>query len=305
MRRARRHLPKPKSKPNRKIAIIAVFGFIVLLLGLIYHFLPSKWDMKSRLIVAIPQENKDVTIAVFDPASHSIMHFMLPATTQVIASRNLGTWKLGSIWELGLQEKVGGQLLTETILKTFQIPVDVWMPPDSLGFLSSNVRNIIKAGIGSATNMTLKDRINVVLFSLRLNPSDKYQIDLIETGYLYEALLTDGEEGFARRKELPAKIASYVSDPHMALKQPRMAIRDASGPTSAASDVSHAVEALGGKVLSIEDEQTSDVDCVIYARDTLSVIRLASLLSCHVTKSTSESNFDVEILIGRAFAKRY
>lgn len=306
MRKARRHLPKPKSKPNRKIAIIAVFGFIVLLMGLIYHFLPSKWDLKSRIILAIPTKTGDVTVSIFDPQSHSIMYFSLPASMQVNASGNLGSWKLGSIWQLGIQEKKGGKLLTQTLLKSLHIPADAWASQEAIGLLSKNIGNIARAGIKiKDTNLSFKDRINITLFSLRLHPSDKYEINLVDSGYIYETRLLDGEEGYTHKKVLPSKILSYVSDPAIASGQLRVAISDSSGPSNAAGQITEVVESLGGKVLSIEDEAETQSDCLIHTTKPDIADKIADLLGCNITNQKPTGNFDIEIVIGNSFVRRF
>lgn len=281
---------------------IATIGLV----GLVYHFLPSLWDMRSRIVLAIPRKDGDVTVSVFDPQSHSIMYFSLPAETQVTASGNLGTWKLGSIWRLGIQEKKEGRLLTETIVKTFQIPTDGWADENAIGFLQGNIGQIVKAVTQiKSTNLTLKDRINLALFSLRLNPSDKYEVNLIDIGYLYPTELLDGDDGYKSRRDLPSKIGSYVSDPFITSERPTMTIKDATGQISSAAQVSRVIEALGGKVLSIEDENPEKGDCIIRAVKPITAARLAEVLGCKIVKQLPTGNFDIEIVIGEDFAKRF
>lgn len=110
---------KDSKKKKKSYLIFIVVVFLTLLAFLVFFLTRARyWDGKTKLSVVI-NERDNVLISTFDPTLEEVTTVKIPASTQVEVSRSLGSWKLGSVWKLGKNEKVGGRLLQETIVKNF------------------------------------------------------------------------------------------------------------------------------------------------------------------------------------------
>ncbi|HCR35608.1 hypothetical protein A2130_00785 [Candidatus Woesebacteria bacterium GWC2_33_12] len=77
--------------------------------------------------------NKDgnAEIIVVDPLKDDLIKIFIDKNFNLESSRNFGEYKLASLWILGEKEKYNGKLVTETIVKNFNIPVYLWKDGDS------------------------------------------------------------------------------------------------------------------------------------------------------------------------------
>src|SRR5687768_3881270 len=113
------------------IVIVGIYFLRILLSG-------SDWDGNDKLNLLIRDEGGDVAVTVFDPVKESITKVVIPGVTQVNASKNLGNWKVKSIWELGENEGLKGPILTHSIVRSFKIPVYYWADSKALLFTKGN-----------------------------------------------------------------------------------------------------------------------------------------------------------------------
>ena len=119
-------------RPLARLIVVALSAVFVLYLVLTTKY----WNSKEKLSMAIISPEGAVVVSVLDPQNGEITNISIPKNTQVEASRQLGTWKIKSIWALGENEKIGGALLKDTVVKNFKFPVSVWADGEALGFAS-------------------------------------------------------------------------------------------------------------------------------------------------------------------------
>lgn len=289
--------PPKKKKFGRWILLGLI---IVLLIALIYIFFgPHIWDAKSRLSIALAKKNGDVAVITLDPSSSSITTIDIPGTTQVTASRNLGTWKLASIQKLGVNEKMdGGNFLASTITKSFRFPIEAWGDENiqSLSFFS-----LLKE---KNTNLYLKDKIAIALFSFGIKSASRVDISLASSGYIFETKLPDGSEGFEISQNIPVKVASVFTDALISKRGVNVVIVDKMQSDSTSALVGEIIEVLGAKISSIEKSDVAPTDCIVVGKDPI-VAKLANLFKCKIEVKKLDSNVEAEITLGQNFKKRF
>ncbi len=124
----KRQAKRRRKKERRSLLKWAIIGLALFLIFMAVFFLRTKyWNSKSKLAVVI-DSGQDVVISIFDPKAGNQTDLIIPGNTQVLAAYGLGTWKLGSLWKLGIDEKRGGSLITKTISMNFGFPVLVGQP---------------------------------------------------------------------------------------------------------------------------------------------------------------------------------
>lgn len=305
-RRRRRNIAsKPKKVPGKLVFItLFVFFIVVVLLALVWIILPSKWDQSKRLTVAIVNEEKQTSILIFSPQTSGITQVLIPSNTQLQVARQLGSYPIGNVYKLGSQEKLGGKLMAESITKSLKLPSDQWSEKPLLNLTDLTISSALKAAFSPyASSLTIKDKIKLALFSLRVKPSRFNQVDLQNIGYLIPSTLKDGSEGFVARLEPPLALSTYFADPD--LVSAKIAIQDFTDSVSIADELGQIIEMLGGKVFAVYDKPTTQEDCTIVTTSAHKADLIASLLDCQINEQSSENGFDIQINIGKGFEKRF
>jgi len=304
----RKRLVKFRTKKNgkkslKKFAIIFLIGLLVFL----FVSLQTKfWSSSDKTALVIRKESGDVIISVFDPEQEKITNLIIPESTEVNVARQLGRWKLRSVWELGEDEKLGGKLLAETFVRHFKLPIVAWADSQAVGFAEGDLLKIIKASLlPYKTNLGIGDKLRLGLFSFRIKNLKREDIDFSENNILKKTVLLDGEEGYILTNNLPNYIVALFSSPEISSRSIRAAIMDATGRAGIAEDVGEIIEVMGAKLANIKKDEISDIDCLVAGREKAVVDEVAEILSCEKSREMPEGNFDLEIKIGTEFAKRF
>lgn len=284
-----------------------VIPLIICLFFLFFLFFKTKlYNRNYKLALVSQKKNGDVVISVFDPKAKEITAYNIPGNTQLIVSRQLGTWKAKSIMQLGINESLGGKLLAETIIRNFYFPITAWMESGGEGFVSGNLGAIIKdIFFARETNLSFSDRINLGLMSLGVSEQGRSEVDFTDTGMLRKTRLVDGVEGFVIAGEPSTAISSAFAENENSTDVIKVAILDATGIRNIAEKVGKTIENLGTKVVSIQDEEVSDTDCTVSGRNGEMVERVALIFSCQKEKIKEGESFDINLFLGEKFAKRF
>jgi hypothetical protein len=286
------------------------FAGLILLLVLVavFLFIHDDFARRGKAVVAINSPGQGITVAVFDFDTGEITSVVIPGNTQLTASRGLGTWKAGSLWQLGVNEHLGGQLLAETIAKNFHFPVTYWADSSGLGFTLRGLKDLIGSGLGNyKTNLSSMARIKLVAFALGVGEGERTVINLADTSYLTRGELTDGEDGYYVSSSVPENLIAVFSEGSQQVF--RMVIKDATNVTSLSGNVGSTIEMLGVKIVAVDKGNTTLVakgrDCEVIGQDNYFVTKIARLFSCEVKLGAPEGNFDLELILTSDFARRF
>ncbi|MEJ2347691.1 MAG: hypothetical protein P8Y17_00625 [Patescibacteria group bacterium] len=304
----RKRLVKLRTKKNgkkslKKFAIV----FLVGLLAFLFISLQTKfWSSSDKMSLVMRKENGDVIISVFEPEQEKITNLIIPENTEVNVARQLGRWKLRSVWELGENEKLGGRLLAETFVKHFKLPVVAWADSPAVGFAEGDLGKVIRASLlPYKTNLGIGDKLKLGFFSFKIKNLKREDIDFSENNILKKTVLLDGEEGYILTNSLPNYILALFSNSEISNRSIRAAIIDGTGKAKVAEDVGEIIEVMGAKLANIKKGEVADIDCLVAGREKVVAEEVAEVLSCEKSKELPEGNFDLEIKIGTEFAKRF
>ncbi|MFC1625491.1 hypothetical protein ACFL1Q_00410 [Patescibacteria group bacterium] len=279
-KRSARKIQKKKSFNLLKVIIPLV---LLITIFLFWFFSPKHWNGKDKLSLVIGGGG-DIKVSVFDPVNSEITSFIIPADTQVTVAEGKGIFKIKNVWQLGIDEHLGGKLLAETVTNNFNFPVYLWK------------------GEGK-TNMSLVDSILLSFFKMSVKEVDKNEIDLGKSLYVKKQKLEDGEWGYVLNGTIPERLTVYFSDYTIAENTPRVLIEDATGKIGISEKMGEIIEIMGGKIVSVQKKPNNDTNCTIGGGKKEVVEKFATIFSCQ--KSKDQGEFDVTIKIGRAFAKRF
>lgn len=302
--RRKRRLRNKKKRFSSVKSLVLILLFFTLLFFLIFQ--TSFWDGDSKLTLAINKKDGDVLIAIFNPVVDEVTSITVPKNTQLKVARQLGTWRAGSVWQLGENEDLEGRLLQETITYHLKLPVVAWADSPAEGFANGELVALVKAvSLPYKTNLKIGDRIKLAFFSFGVKNFKREEINLAETNLLKKTQLIDGEEGFILTSGLPASILALFSDIEISQKDVLVLIRDATDKRGVPEQVGEIVEVLGAKVVAIKKEESEKFDCMVLGKDQKAVEKLAQVFSCEKGKGLPSGSFDLEIKIGEEFARRF
>lgn len=308
MRSARRRALIEKKKKSGKFTglFVKVILPVIIVAGLILFLkLDTKyWNGSDKFIIAYRLDSGDVAVSVLDPKLSELTTLGIPGDTQVNVARNYGQLRIKNVWQLGINEKIGGKLLAETVTQNFLFPVFLWGNSDAKSLADGNLPGIFRFIIfPKSTNIPFGDRLSAGLFALKIQDMERSTIDLGKNQFLVKQILTDGQPGFVLGGAISPRLTAYFSDNGLADENLRVVIQDATGVPGVADNVGQIIEVIGGKVISVDKSNADESDCLVLGSDSEVVKKIANIFSCRAGGGKGET--DLEIDLGAAFAKRF
>lgn len=267
----------------KKIILLAFVAVIVF--GIYLAFTNSIWNGKDKFSYFTLTQNSDIVVTVLDPRLSEITKITIPADTEVNVSRDYGLLRIKNVWQMGINEKVGGSLLAQTISKNFLFPVKYWWNSDE-------------------TNLGRIDKFRISLFVKRVKSVNVNEIDMGKNSYLKKVKLADGESGYQLQGPMSPRLTAFFEDSFLSDKNIRIKITDHSGKVGLTDNLGLLLEVIGGKVVSVEKKDVDkDLDCLVGGTNLKAIENVTDLYGC--TLSKDKSNFDLEVKIGQKFASRF
>lgn len=295
----RQRLISKRLKKKSKFPNLLKILIPVLLIASVWIFLKldtKYWNGSDKFDYVYRRGNGDIVVTVLDPKLSESTTLIIPGDTQVDVAGNFGTLRLKNVWQLGLNEKLGGSLLAATVSKNFLMPVFLWSGADAgtIKFIFAPVN----------TNIPLGDRIAMTIFSLQVKSVNSTTVDLGKSQFLKKVNLSDGLPGYILSGPVSERITVNFSDNDFADQSLKVDVVDATGTAGSANTVGQIIEVMGGKVVSVDRKEASpNTDCTVLGNNSKIVKKIATLFGC--TTSKEKSVFDLEIRLGVLFANRY
>lgn len=303
----RRNRQNVLARKSRLFLLVKIFILPVLLV-LIFLFLKLTerfWNGSDKFGFVYHMPDGSVAVTEMDPKLSEETTFIIPGDTQVDVSGNFGTFRIKNVWQLGLDEKRGGQLLAGTVTKNFFFPVFLWSDSDISALPDGSFPGTLKFILSpKKTNIPMGDRLQVGLFALQMKSIDKTEINLGTSKFLQKVNLNDGQPGYLINTSTLGRLTTYFADNDFADESLRVEIIDATETPGVGDKVGQIIQVLGGKVVSVEKKPVDpNIDCTITGTNSKIVKKIANLFTCSILKE--KSVFDLEIRLGSKFAKRF
>lgn len=311
------HSTKQKRSPRgifkKIIFVLCSLLFVLFVWNLYNSWKNSQWISGSRITIVVG--TTDPKIYSYNPQAQKLSLIEIPAKTQITTSRGMGDWLAGSLWKLGEQEKLNGQLLSESLQKSLGLPIDGWIGEEGeslfasrkLGFASALVEAAMSLGV--KTNLTFFDRLQLLLHVGTVPFGGRRELDLETLGVIKAQKLADGEEGYVVIPE-KAKIAfEEIRDDLVFAESKKVKVFNNSGRSGLAVDVTRIVTTLGLRVIGTGTTEEKVENCEVRGDGSqvksLSAKRLAAVLGCDIKAKDAGGPEDLELYLGEAFAERF
>jgi hypothetical protein len=289
MKSARRQKRLEKAKKFRLFPFFKLVLFAVpFALVFLFLFLSTKyWNGKDKISVVSPRDGGDVEVKVYDPKLNEVTTLVIPGTTEVVVSQNLGTFPIKNVWKLGTDQKLGGVLLSQTVTRNFSFPVFLW----------KNRR---------LSDIPVGDRLRLYFFEMGVGSLGKTEINLGKSQYLKAGKLTDGSKGYIITGDISERLTAYFSDNDWGERGIKIYIKDATGTSGISDSFGRVLQVMGGKVVTVDKvDKDISLDCSVSGKDKKVSLKIAELFGCKVGEKISGGSMDLEVNLGGAFAKRF
>ena len=308
MKSARRQafIARKTKKPKKNFSFLkiliplAVIVFLFLFLKINTRF----WNGADKISYTFVEKNGDVGVTVIDPTLSEITTLIIPGDTQVDVSRNYGIFRIKNVWQMGINEKVGGSLLSETVTENFLFPVFLWSGNET-GIESGKIGALIHfIFTPSSTNIPFGDRIQMALFSLKMQDLGKTVINLGKSQFLDKKILEDGQIGYEITGPISGRLTVFFSDDKLGDQNIKVNITDFTNTPGISEKLGQILQVIGGKVVSVDKKTTpEDSDCLVSGQNQRVVKEVSNLFNCKIINN--QTSFDLDIKIGQRFAKRF
>lgn len=296
---------KKKETSKLKYWLLGIFLLIFTLLSVFLYKIFNA-DLGDSYVVSIYTESGEGHLLVFGISEEKLTKFTLPSQTLMDVARQRGEWRMSSVWKLIESEDLPKTMYSDTIIKSLKVPVNAWSSEDILSLYNFNLVNNLKFIFSANSNISFSDRIALTIFSTNVSHKDREEINLAETSYLYEAKLSDGDTGFARQTELSTRLRHYFVINTESNLIEKVEIINKSGMGNFSIDTMiKTLETVGLHILSIRDEENSDINCEIESKEkTESVDNIIKVFGCNFKKNDT-GNFSMKVSVGKNFVKRF
>ena len=290
-----------KRKFPPKIFLILI---VVLFISLVLIFARRLWEGDKKFTIVIKGEEY-VKVVVLDPVLEEINIIEIPGDTKVTVARQMGTWKIGSVWKLGYDNNLEGELLSETVAKYFKFPNDAWADSQASDVFESSLIKKAKFVFSTfETNMNMMDKIRIGYFVSKVDRVNKVNTRLEETGYIKKSSLHDDTFGYQKTGRVPRFLSVIFQDATVSENNIKVSITDSSDKYDLSEEVGEIVGVLGATVTSVV-RSDMEGDCRISSENTYYRELFSKYLYCGNTDSNVEGNADVEVFIGGEYADRF
>jgi len=265
-----------------KITILsAIVALFVLLAGVFVKMAASTPEVFT---IASTGDKGSIEIQVVELRKNKITKLLVSKDTEVELAMHRGTLRAQSVVKLIDTENLSGQLLADTVMRTFYLPIDYWE-------------------VHTETDLPLF--VAIQLRILKLRGFQEEVIDLSETSFLGKTKLGDGDEGYKVTQAPPLFLVSLFADANFAERQTTVGLVNATGEGQQSLDEMIKVfETLGVKVAPISNTQEKDVNCIVSSVNEKILDRVATVFNCDKSLEAPKA-FDIEIILGREFYNRF
>ena len=95
---------RQKKEPRRYPWLILVLLLALALLMYLPFQVSTCFKYSSNFNLIIANQDGNLEVTNFDNQNQEITTIIIPGSTQLIASRQLGSWKARGLWQLGINE---------------------------------------------------------------------------------------------------------------------------------------------------------------------------------------------------------
>ncbi|MBI3486355.1 LCP family protein [Candidatus Daviesbacteria bacterium] len=271
----------PQKSPATKLAFLAL-GLIlgVLILGKIVNFFeglskPFSQDILTKrsyvwdgsFAISIAFKGSSIWVLNYDPEEKKAIVLKIPEETYMDLPRGYGSWRVGSIYQLGQEEikSIGSELLKESLAKLLGLPIDGFITLDQASnqdldkiilSLRSNPLALINFIRNIRTDLTPLETVSLLRELAKVRSDKLVALNLEESNITKSKLLPDSSRVLGvDTVNLDLFIRDKMSDQKISQENLEVAIFNATTHPGLALDVARVVTNLGSNAIIVSNSE--------------------------------------------------
>lgn len=254
---------KQKIKKN-SLLYIAVLSSVPILVSA-FAFLFFKLFSLEKYSFVYRDKNKDTYIYIVDTKNDMAKKYFVNGNILLDSSRSLGEYSLENLWVLAEKEKIGGELVTKSIVKNFNLPIFYYLN-------------------GRDTNMDLYH-----LIKSRVTISKKYPTDAeINSFLISKSILVDFVDLEVQEGQMGVEITDLTGNSNIS-EQVSIIINNLGSKVTNFSRGSN----------------DDNLDCeIVSKKEDRFVSMLKFIFDCEVKQHNEDLNY-IKLRIGEKFVERF
>lgn len=292
----------------------SLFGLILLLTGVVIavfgvwrlypQLIGSRFGKFDRFNVVV--SGPDITLVSMDVAGKTAVAVKLPDElylTEVI--HGYGQYKAGSVFAAGQLDRRGGETLAGTVQEFLGVPVDGYLiSSKTFGnakgfFLSPDFL------LGSGTNLSLYDRVQLALFWTGIRFDKVRNVDL--QSFSSPLVLADGSNALTLDKaEADSILSGLFLESSVQAENLRVEVLNSTKVTGLGARATRLLSNIGMSVINVETATDQVPKCQINADKGIlqskTVARIAYIYSCKIGPKSDSGRAAISVVLGKDFA---
>lgn len=299
---------------KRTILTLLILLVAIFTSKLYYAWKNKIWDGEARITIALVSQNPK--IYSLDPISQKLTILELPNSLEIDTSHGLGNWFVGSLYELGLQKGMKGELFRTSLQKSLGVPIDAWVTSSSDVFFQdrplAKITPLLQTFLPTSnvsTNLNFIDQLNLLIKTSEGRITRK-EINPLTIGIIRKKDLAFKEEAY----ELTSERASLAftknfRDELVFSEGKTISIINTTSRAKLAQEVSQVVSTLGVKVVQTRQSSQIIEYCTLRGSPeelaSNSAKRLNRLFKCKKETSAPQEPANLELSLGEDFAQEF
>ncbi len=332
------HLPRwqreQQARQKKKLAILFRLAILIIILGvlagvglfLVRQVRSSKLPPNSRITLVF--RTSPVIVTSFDPDGQLTI-LSIPEKTYVEVPYGFGSYRLGAVWDLGEQEKMGGKLLAETMQELIGLPIEGWIGgKQGTGNIEQGQETVLNAknnltswGIflrpgrileslkNLKTNLTVMDLAKIWLRAKNTRFDKIFFLDLEKTSALSPLVLADGSEAKTLDLSLlDIATAGLFKESKVVNERILIEVLNGADKPGLASRVARLITNIGGKIVNVGTSQEKVDRCQIKGEgqfvESFTASELSRVFNCELKTGKPDSRADLQLIIGEDYWRK-
>lgn len=300
----------------KKLFLFFIFFLIAIFLFFYQKRLQWRNNDNFHLLILLDK----VYLYVFQPGQSSLNIFAFPSNLTLDTAKDYGEYQIVKIIPLAQMEKIDpGLLLSLSAEKNLLLPIDGY-------FYFPKIRNNFSEGVEmklqngnlwflfpafifkrGVSNLTFWDLFNLSRFISKLNYTQIYYFDALDSGFLKEEKMPDGSVKIKINEEIINNIAmKYFYNEKFIEENLKASVLNASDYSGAAKKLSQMLSNLGVEIIISRDDQEEREESLIVVQnekltESYTIKKIKKILKIKkiiVDKSLKE---DFQIIIGKDY----
>lgn len=316
---------KKKAKKNHRLKVIAywLLGLGLLFLaggGFRLYQANQKSVVQTHGRVNFLLVGEQIALVSLGVGPKEITVLVIPADVEIRATRGFGIYRLGSLYQLGQMEGLGGELLKESAQEYFGLPVDGWIKIANIKYQISDIKSTLANSLvklifkrGGETSFTFFDLVRLWWETRKVFQHQIQVIPLDDIIALKRKVLLDGSKVWEIDKN---RLDSWLQDNmgEFQIQEEGLAIRviNATDYTGLGAAVARIITNMGGRVVEIKSEKLKikNEKCEIRSegerKSAFTIQRLLRTLGCEfVEEEESDGRAEVTVVVGEDYWNLY